>query len=142
MALSERKERRTTKNLRLFGDLETVRRYIVAGVIISALFFLTSSALNLISWIPQLFLNPIAFIVVNIPAYLINSRFVFRESFKLSIYLKFVIASSTAFVVTTALGIIFELSKVSNFVSTLLITLMVPPISFILHKTFTFAKKH
>lgn len=83
--------------------------------------------------------NVVAFLAANIVSYIANGRITFRKKGSWTIYLRFIGVSLLTLAVVTGISAVCEAWDISYLISLALILLVVPPISFMLIKTFAFS---
>lgn len=90
----------------------------------------------------QVLANGVAFLIANIFSYVVNSLWSFTVPLHGQRYLKFLSVSGIGFMGTLLVAYIAELLKLTPGQGVLLIVFVITPITFTLHKRWTFRDNH
>lgn len=82
--------------------------------------------------------NGIAFIVANLTSYIANTRWSFAASMKLGNWSRFVAVSAAAWLLTISIAWVVEVVGGHYLAGIGLVLLLVPSLSFIAHRSFTY----
>ncbi|MDQ7005556.1 MAG: GtrA family protein [Ghiorsea sp.] len=111
-------------------------RYALAGGMATAVHLLTAWVMIYFFALSVFFANSLAFFTAFIFSYVLQTMFVFQSVFQWQRFFKFFAVQYSAFLVSFSLSLLLPVDN--HYVQTFLIVFMIPLLTFLVHKLWTF----
>lgn len=113
-------------------------RFAVVGLAATATHVIVAAGLIEGGWLHAAAANGLAFVIANLVSYVANTRWSFAASVRLANWGRFVAVSVGAWLLTVAIAWSIETAGGHYLAGIALVVLVVPPLSFVAHRKFTY----
>lgn len=113
-------------------------RFAVVGLAATATHVIVAAGLIEGGWLHAAAANGLAFVTANLVSYVANTRWSFAAAVRLANWGRFVAVSVGAWLLTVAIAWSIETAGGHYLAGIALVVLVVPPLSFVAHREFTY----
>ena len=117
-------------------------KYGLVGVVATSLHISVAILLTYIYALDIVMTNWIAFSVAFFFSYIGNTKFVFEQKVEHQNFIKFFLVSMITLLIITVISYFGKKNQINPYIVIIIISIMIPLTTFLLHKTWTFKEKN